>query len=185
MRQAVLLVLMISSFILGGCKNEAQKSEEEFKRFRNEFLASENITLEAEVESLAANKYSKFKLSYEKDKDSERIKVIEPDLIADISAEVKGDKGTLCYDGVVLETGTSDSEKTSPVNALPLMMKFLNEGYVKSVGIEKIGEKELVNSVLELPDGLRMSTYFDNESNSLFGAAIIQNGNVILRIKIL
>ncbi len=181
MRQAVLLALTISLFITAGCSGSAG-DEEKFEKHRSEFLLQESHEITAEIESLVAQKYCKYTLLYTKDAQSETVRVLEPELIAEVSAQMDDKGESMSFNGAILETGGALNEKVSPMTALPLMMDFIEKGHLEGISREQQGETQYLAAELELSDGLRMTLLTEAVSGALVGGAIAENGIVVIKI---
>ena len=178
-----MLALAISLLLLCGCSGSRQL-EENFNAWRTEFSEKSERQITALVTSTQDDAHNEFTLAYERNNGEETVIVLAPELITQIKAHITANGVSLSYDGALLETGSTRTNGTSPLMALPLFMDFLEKGYVESVWREKSGSYELLVTELELGDGSRMTIWQDEIDNTPLYAAIRDGESVQLRIKL-
>lgn len=183
-RQAKLLVLMISLIILSGCA-ASEKLGDRYDAWREVFLSEPNQEITADVSFSGVDRVSDYSLIYTRSEDSETIEIIEPELISRVTAQIVGEKAELLFDSAVLETGHGITDGLSPMTSLPAFMDFIEEGYIESIGRETdAGGVKLIVSELELPDGSRMKLWQSEQSMEPVAAAIRSSDKIEARIKI-
>lgn len=123
----LLVPLMISLCLLCGC---ADKGEESFEQFTTQLREKENISFTADVRAEYADKTAEFCLKYTQTGDSACITVVEPEIIAGISARVREGSLQLEYDGAILDIGQLADSDLSPMSALPLITDALKNAYI-------------------------------------------------------
>ena len=123
----LLVPLMISLCLLCGC---ADKGEQSFEQFTTQLRETENISFTAAVRAEYADKTAEFTLKYTQTGEMARVTVVEPEIIAGISACVKEGSLQLEYDGAILDIGQLTDSDLSPMSALPLITDALKNAYV-------------------------------------------------------
>lgn len=131
MRKRMISALMIPLLLLIGCGERAAAPEDAFASFREQLNAAGSVSAEAELTVSRGGTVSAYTLAVEADAAGTKITVTEPGLIAGVTAFV-GPEGTdVSYDGVMLGAGPVDEEGTSPVSALPVILRSARSGYAE------------------------------------------------------
>lgn len=119
-------------------------------------------------------------------KDGESVfTVVEPELIAGITARLSKDGGVLEYDGMSLSTGPISDGGMEPLEAVPFLMDELTQGYMASCSYETEGEARQLRVLCRDPDreegtGPECALYFDPESHDLLWAELFWDGFTVL-----
>ncbi len=158
MKQAGLLALMISLAVLCGCSKSA-KYEGMYTDWREGWLAAAEHQIEAKVVASDDEKVCEYTLLYTVNAEGETVEVRSPELIADIKAHIMEDEAQLSYDGAMLDTGGTLTEKLSPLMALPALMDVVREGHLENSWSEKKDGIILAVTELEMPDGTVMTLW--------------------------
>ncbi|MDR0951631.1 MAG: hypothetical protein LBM18_01740 [Oscillospiraceae bacterium] len=156
-------MITLTLVFLSGCSG-SKKLEADFTAWRQDFTGKPELQITALVTSAAEAAVSEYKLVYNRSSDEETITVVEPLMIADVTAHISGEELTLSFDGLILETGASP-EELSPLAALPAMIDFLESGFVKSVWTEKSEGRDLLVAELENADASRLTIWLDKADN--------------------
>lgn len=178
-----MLALTISLFIMCGCSGSA-KYEEKYQDWRESYLSLAEHEITAAVTASDDEKVCEYTLRYTLGAESETVEVLAPELIARIKANIEKDSVQLDYDGVMLETGSSLSEKLSPLTALPVFTDVIREGHLENAWRETEGETELVVTELEMPDGMRMTLWQSGADMKPLHADIRSSDKVQIKIDI-
>lgn len=175
-RQAVLLALMIS-LLFCGCGGNTAKAEESFLSWRESFLQQEGHSIKADVRFSADGAISEYILEYVLNSEEETVEVLAPELIAHVKAHTEGGAARLSYDGVILDAGRG-SAGLSPMNAIPVMMDFIEKGHLESSWTEKKDGAELTVTELELDDGSKL-TLWQNAGDMVPLCGEIRGGDAV------
>ena len=183
MKRALCLLLCFFFVILPACAESAGR--EEFLALRAAWLAAD-VCLEAAVSADYGDRVCDFRLRYEGNGESGTVTVLEPELIEGIRAELgKGSSLRLIYDGVLLDTGALFGDAATPLQALPLTVLAVREGFVTSTWREKRDGEALVAAAIDAtPAGDGEETvyrvWFAPEENALRHAEISVDGYTVL-----
>lgn len=177
MKQAKLLALMITLTIMCGCSKSA-KCEEQFSSWRQSCIGTANHEIKAVVSASDKEKVCEYTISYNSSLDGETVKVLAPELIAQIGAQIKEGETRLTYEGAVLETGSALTGKLSPLMALPTFMAIIKDGHAENSWNEENEGTEMLVTELEMPDGMIM-TLWQNSSDYTPVYAEIRSGNSV------
>lgn len=131
MRKGLVSVLMIPLLLLVGCGEREAEPEDAFASFREEMQAAGRIGTTADLTADFGGTVSEYTLSVESDGEETTVTVTAPELIAGVTATVRAGETSLAYDGVMLGAGPLDDEGTTPVSALPVILRAMAEGYAE------------------------------------------------------
>jgi len=111
--------------------------------------------------------------------------VVEPELIAGVTARLSKDGGVLEYDGVSLSTGPISEGGMEPLEAVPFLMDQLTRGYMASCSYETEGEVRQLRVFCRDPNreegtGAECALYFDPDSHDLLWAELFWDGFSVL-----
>ncbi len=183
MRQAKLLALMITLIIMCGC-SKSTKYEEQFSTWRNGCIGTANHEIKAEVSASDKEKVCEYTLLYNSSLDGETVKVLAPELIAQIGAEIKEGETRLTYDGAVLDTGSALTGKLSPLMALPTFMSVIKDGHWGNSWTEDNDGTQMLVSELEMSDGMIMTLWQNNSDMTPVHAELRSGDTVEIKINI-
>jgi len=181
-RQAVLLALMIS-LLFCGCGGNTAKAEESFLSWREGFLQQGGHNITADVRFSADGTVSEYTLEYVLNSQEETVEILAPELIANVKAHIEGEASRLSYDGVILDAGHGNTG-LSPMNALPVMIDFIEKGHLESSWTEKKDGAELIVTELELDDGSKLTLWQNAEDMAPLCGEIRGSSAVELYIEI-
>ena len=131
MKRILLPALLLVSLLLTGCGSRALKTR--FTEFSDTLAARQTLRYEASIRAEYPDRRADFKLRYEKDAEGERVTVLEPALIAGLSARIAPGSDALVYDGMILDAGPLDAFGLTPMSALPRLTEALCAGFLDSV----------------------------------------------------
>ena len=181
LKQAKLLALMICLVILCGC-SKSEKYEGKFTTWRDSYISLAEHSIEAVVTASDEDKVCEYTLLYTMNADGEAVKVLAPELIADITAHIEKDGTRLSFEGAMLETGSTLSENLSPLMALPTFMDIIKDGHTENSWRETKDEKELLVTELEMPDGTIMTLWQNSTDMSPVYADVRSGDRVEIKI---
>ena len=168
-------------FLFGSCSADSSEA-----RAVTEFVRGvSSAEIRAAITAVYPDRTAEYTLQYSYQKDGEqKLHVIKPDSIADISVTIKNGSTELTYDGTRLETGRLDESGLSPISALPSLMNAWTGGNISESarsghdGIDCI----LIISRHTLGDAaLEYRTWFEKGSNKPLYAEIYSDGSRIIQ----
>jgi len=183
MKQAKLLALMISLIIICGC-SKSEKYEEQFTTWRNGCISTANHEIKAEVSATDKDKVCDYTILYNSSLDGETVKVLAPELITQIGAEIKEGETRLTYDGAVLDTGSALTGRLSPLMALPTFMSVIKDGHAGNSWNEESNGTEMLVTELEMPDGMIMTLWQNSGDFTPVHAELRSDNTVEVKINI-
>ena len=189
MRKLMSCVLMMT-LLLSGCKagGSGEESPENLAALiRGEYLNLTAWTATVSVTADYGQRVYDFVLDVSWEKDGETVlTVVEPELIAGITARLKEDGAYLEYDGASLETGELDGQGLSPVSALPALLNAVQTGFIAEVGREDLDETATLRICCRDPEqapgaGVETAVWFDLDTHGLVqGEISVDGARVIL-----
>ena len=107
---------------------------------RTRCLAAETVSFRTDIRADYITQFEEFSLECQVGRDgAAAFRVLEPEDIADIRGTVRGDEGTVGYDGTVLAYPLLADGRLSPVSGPWMVMKAIRSGCILAAGQE--GEK--------------------------------------------
>ena len=188
MRKLMSCVLMMT-LLLSGCKaggGGEENPENLAALIRGEYL---NLTAWTSTVSVTADygqRVYDFVLDVSWEKDGETVlTVVEPELIAGITARLKEDGAYLEYDGASLSTGPLTGEGMTPLEAVPFLMGQLTSGYMARCVYENWDGSQVLKVECRDPEGAEgagseCALYFDPDTHDLLRAELSYDGAVVL-----
>lgn len=186
MKKGLFLTLVIA-LLLSLCACSGKADSQDFLDIRAGYLASD-VSLKGEVSVDYGDRQYEYTLAYEGDGRKGRLEVFSPDIISDIAVEIdENKKVSLICEDIIIDTGAVYGNGYSPIEAIPLIVNAVREGYVSSIYKEKIdGEEYIAAEIDETPAGDDEKTiytvWFSMSDKSIYKAEISINGFVVISV---
>ena len=179
----ILTLLLLSS--CGGTGEENQ-AEELALTIRGEYLALEGLSARAEITADYGQRVYEFVLTAAVSGEETVLTLAEPEWAAGLTARLKGEEGTLEYDGLILETGPLDQDGLSPVSALPELLEAARSGYMARCVLEEGEEGQALRVDCADPDqkpgeGREISLWFHPDTHALERGEITVDGARVIQ----
>lgn len=129
MRGRFVCVLMIPLLLLCGCGVRKASPEDVFSAFREELLSAGSSSFRAELRSETEGSTASYTLDAFSDGETTTVTIREPELLAGITASMRAEQTDVSYEGLMLGVGALDASGTTPVSAVPAILKAMEEGY--------------------------------------------------------
>ncbi len=175
MRRAFLFVLMISLFLMSGCAS-GTGNWELVDIIQEELQTAGMLTMQARV-CTADYEYT---LQCVGGGEEYTVVVIEPEIIAGVTATVQSEDLVLSYDGVQLSAGELNSDGLNPVSALPCIADALTNGLQTLVWREEMLGIECVVSQFRVSDETVLTVWLDPELHAPVYAELDNGGKVVV-----
>ena len=188
MRKLMSCVLMMT-LLLSGCKagGGGEDSPEGLAaQIRGEWLSMTAWTATVSVTADYGQRVYDFVLDVSWEKEGETVlTVVEPELIAGITARLREDGAYLEYDGASLSTGPLTGDGMSPLEAVPFLMEQLTAGYMARCSYEDWDGSQVLRVDCRDPEkdpetGSECALYLDPDSHALLRAEVSWDGAVVL-----
>ena len=154
MKKVLLSALTIGLFLLTGCGFVGGREEHAALLLQEEYGALTACTMEAQVRYDDGFEVTDYSLSCAWTPEKSEIEILEPELLAGITAEVDPTTMKLVYGDLSLPVGKSEQEGLSPATVLPQLMQVVREGYLLEQGVEKLDGSDCVKLVFDPPEEL-------------------------------
>ena len=111
-----------------------------------------------------------------------------PENVAGVTARLAAGETALEYDGVRVDTGPLDEAGLSPLTAVPVLLEYVESGYIAACGMEVLGEEEALRVDCRDPEtspgtGRECSLWFDKDSRALLRGELSQDGFTVLQCR--
>lgn len=188
MRKLMSCILMMT-LLLAGCNagGGGENSPENLAaQIRGEYLSLAAWTATVSVTADYGERVYGFVLDVSWEKDGETVlTVVEPELIAGITARLKEDGAYLEYDGASLSTGPLTGEGMNPLEAVPFLMEQITSGYMARCLYETWDGGQVLKVECRDPEGTEgtgseCTLYFDPDSHDLLRTELSYDGAVVL-----
>jgi outer membrane lipoprotein-sorting protein len=177
MRIRFLLIFIAAAALLAGCSGGGQDSS---GRVREHYAVLEEAVYNVTLRTDFGDRVLDFGVEYTHRQDgSGRIKVISPELIAGIEAEISSGGAELVYDGMTLNLGALPGTGLSPMESLPYIINQWAGGYVTQTGSEKRAGRSLISVTTRRTEGsevLETRTWFDADTLAPVTSELYVNG---------
>lgn len=187
MRKLMSCVLMMT-LLLAGCGGQSGEESPDnlAAQIRGEYLSLSAWTATVSVTADYGERVYDFVLDVSWEKEGETVlTVVEPELIAGITARLKEDGAYLEYDGASLSTGPLTGEGMTPLEAVPFLMEQLTSGYMARCDHETWDEWQVLRVDCRDPEGeegtgSECALFFDPDTHDLLRAELSYDGAVVL-----
>jgi outer membrane lipoprotein-sorting protein len=170
----IICVLMISLFA-AGCSSGAGDAE----RVREFYSALGETVFTVTLRTDFGDRVLDFTAEYTHKPNGGHMKIISPELIAGIEAEIGPNGYSLIYDGLQLELGALPGTGLSPMESLPFIISQWSDGYITQTGGEKRAGRQLITvTTRRTQDGsvLEVRSWFDSETLAPVNAELSVDG---------
>lgn len=141
MRRTIAAALMMT-LLLCSCKAEANAAQSALD-IRSAMLASPLLELEATVRADYGDTVYDYTLQCHFTRNGpSTVTILEPELIAGVTASVSDGGSSLSFDGAELDTGKLPNAQLTPMGALPAIAESWCSGYISSSGYERYEGKD-------------------------------------------
>lgn len=176
MKRRFLILLMILPLMLCGC---GESEELVFSQFRQELKNASALSFAADVAAEYEDKTAEFELAFSMQGDEYRVEIVEPEIVAGISAHIKSGETHLEYDGAILDIGKLTDRGLCPMSALPYFADALKDAYMEMAWTED----ELVTVRLVPADDMSVTLWL-NEDKVPVNAEITCEDKTVVFIEI-
>lgn len=181
-------VLMIMLCLaLAACGGGASDAEQLALDIRGEYLAMESCTAQLALTADYGQRVYEYGLALEYQREGESVlTVTSPDAVAGVTARLREGSGYLEYDGVWVETGPLDDSGMSPMEAVPVLLRYATEGFIAECAMEAYGQGTALRVICRDPEarageGQECSLWFDPDSHVLLRGELSQDGFTVIQ----
>ncbi len=175
--------------LLPSCGGETGNEAEQLALdIRTEYLAMQSCAAHVELTADYGQRVYTYglDLSYVREEEM-TLTITEPEHIAGIMAHIWEGETTLEYEGVRVETGPLNEAGLSPMNALPVLLTGIQEGFLAESVLEGGGEEpETLHITIRDPEaeagsGTELQIWFDLATHAMLRGEISQDGFTVVQ----
>ena len=158
MKQALLPALMIT-LLLSGCGEAALEKQLEARRD----ACAGALSFTAEITADLGNEIFPCTLACTATAEETRVEVIEPSVVAGVTASLRAGETVLRYEGLQLSFGAADTGAGSPMAFAPLLAEALRSGHVVRTWREREtgGDMPRVAAEIYVDDARQLTVWYD------------------------
>ena len=145
------------------------------------YKSLEGVQMQVGISADFPERVSKYRVKYTYSKsDTSAIEILEPESVSGIRISIAGGESEIVFDGARLETGAISQSGTTPLSALPCLMKKWAEGEVSQVqAVSHDGADALL--MIYSDEDLEYRTWFEVSTYDPIYAEIISDGRCVMR----
>ena len=175
--------------LLPSCGGETGNEAEQLALdIRTEYLAMQSCAAHVELTADYGQRVYTYglDLSYVREEEM-TLTITEPEHIAGSMAHIREGETTLEYEGVRVETGPLNEAGLSPMNALPVLLTGIQEGFLAESVLEGGGEEpETLHITIRDPEaeagsGTERQIWFDLATHAMLRGEISQDGFTVVQ----
>lgn len=180
MRNPLCCALMMTLFLLSGCTGgvKGNQAEQLALDIRSDFLAADKISSHVALTADYGQRVYEYELDLQTSQALTTLTLTAPDYASGITAQIQGQKGTLIYEDISVETGLLNKDGLTPISAVPALLDAVRSGYITSCTLEESG---LLRLDCGQPDaspgtGTEMVLWFQPETAVLVQGEVLVDG---------
>lgn len=180
MRQVSLLALMMT-FCITLCSCEAgQTIEEKAAKIQAEYATWEQLDITAHISADYGDRVYDFKLQFTGNETEGTVKVLSPEEIAGLTAELTPDSSYLIFDGAELSLGALTADGLSPMSCLPMMLGQWSGGYIDNAETASVNGADALSVSFTVSDNIYLITWFELSTSLPLKAELYLDGSMII-----
>lgn len=182
----LMMILGLSLSACGGAEG-GNRAEQLALDIRGEYLEMGGCTASLELTADYGQRVYTYGIGLNYASEGETtLTITAPENIAGVTARILEGETALEYDGMRVETGPLDDSGMSPVDAVPVLMDYVQEGFIAECGMEAQGESEVLRVVCREPEsaageGRECSLWFDPSTHALLRGELSQDGFTVIQ----
>lgn len=194
MRKKLLLLPILLVSLLTSCTEaggapgagQEQTAEEEARQVRTEFLAADSCSGTAEVTADYGQRVYDFTLDFTWQREGETVLTLTaPEDLAGLTARIEKGQSRLEFDGISLDTGELTGEGLTPMELVPALMEWTQEGFMSQCVYETLDGTPVLRVQFRDPDvqpgaGTECAAWFSRADHALLRAELYWNGELAL-----
>lgn len=184
----LLIFLLTSCTTTGGAPGAGaeQTAEEAARVLRTAYLAADSCSGTVGVTADYGLRVYEFTLDFTWQRAGETVLTLTaPEELAGLTARVAQGETWLEYDGISLDTGELTGEGLTPMELVPALLVWIQEGYMAQCVYETLDGAPALRVGFRDPDvqpgaGTECDAWFDRSSNAPLRAELTWNGELVL-----
>ena len=148
------------SLLLSACGSGAA-AEREIEARRDEYAIAQELSFTVKLRANVGETLFLCTLECVDTPEETTLRVVEPELIANVTARLRSGETELEYDGVRLAVGDLAASGLSPLTAAPMLAKALKSGHVIRAWRETEHDRPLCAAELFFSDEWALTVWYD------------------------
>jgi len=186
MRKAAAALCLL--MCLSGCGvNRGNAAEQLALEIRSEYVDMSGCTAQLDITADYGQRVYQYGVSMTYQKDGEiTLELTAPDNVAGVTARLADGETALEYDGTRVETGVLSEDGLSPIDAVPLLLSTVQEGFLAECVLEELDGTQVLHLFSRDPykstgQGTEVQLWFDTDTHALRQGEISQDGFTVIR----
>lgn len=188
MRRRLCALMMILALSLTACGGDEERGAEEMMlAARSKFLEMSACSGHMDMTADYGRRVYDFGVDFSWTKGGETVLTLTaPENVAGAAAHISKGETALEFDGTVLETGPLNSKGLTPIDALPALLNYAQEGFLAECVLEEWDGTNLLHVTCRDPEavpgeGTEAQLWFVPETSALYRAEISEDGAVVIQ----
>ena len=171
--------------ILGGCSGSGGRVETDKIGITEFYRNLETAQMQVGISADFPERVAKYRVAYAYSKSgTSAMTILEPKSVSDVKITIAQGATELSFDGTRLETGTIDETGTTPLSALPCLIKAWAQGDVSETEAVKRDGTEALLLIYRNTSGeqqIEYRSWFDRQSYNPIYAEVLVDGRCKVR----
>lgn len=184
---ALMMIIPLLTSCSTGKQGGKNSADELALTIRTEYLAMTACSATMDITADYGQRVYEYTISMSWQKDRETLlTVIEPEIIAGVTARIENGTGYLEFEGASLETGAIFADGLSPIEAVPAILNYILSGFIAECDFETVGESQQLWFCCRDPQsspgtGTEAAFWFDSESHAVLKAEVYSEGYTVIQ----
>lgn len=181
----IALLLLLSA--CGGGADGASEADQLALDIRGEYLNMAGCTASVDMVADYGARVYAYSADVRYEKEGETVLTLTaPENVAGVSAHMEKGQTALEFDGVRVETGPLTDDGMSPVDAVPALIRTVQEGFMAECVLEEADGVRLLHIASRDPEkepgsGVETQLWFDAATHALTRGEIAQDGYTVMQ----
>lgn len=186
MRKKLCALMMTLVLPLTACGGAGDEAEESLQKVRGMYLEMTACTGHVEITADYGQRVYSYGIDFSWEREGEtRLVLTSPHNVAGTTAHIAAGETALEYDGVMMETGALDSAGLTPMDALPALLAYAQEGYMAECVMENWENVPWLHVTCRDPaqdpgQGVEAQLWFLPKEGTMTRGEISENGRTVI-----
>lgn len=186
MKSKIICLGVLLAILLSSCGSAGNEAEELFQKIRGHYLEAVTVAGHGEITADYGQRVYAYEVDFTWSKNGETILLItEPENIAGAVAHISAGESALEFEGTMLETGAINSDGLTPIDCIPTLLRYAQEGFVIACGLETIENITYLHitctdPISTMEENIQADLWFATDNYQLCNGEISVGGNTRL-----
>lgn len=188
MRKSLICIPMILLLLLTGCGGQGNDNDALASKARTDYLSMQRCAGTVDLHADYGERVYDYTIAFTQESGGETVlQLTAPAEVAGVSARIAQGETRMEFDGVALETGALSADGLAPIDAIPLVLDYLREGYIAETGGETLDDVPCLRLQFREPEttagtGREAAIWLHRETHALVRAELMQDGFTVIRL---